>query len=271
MTHVFFREELEGVPTFWRIYRKDGRAFGFTSHDRNLVFGGLTHLAAPGMVPSSIRRTSDLSPDSAEVQGVLSHDSISAPDLSSGRFDGAAIQVGAVDWETLDHTVLYHGSIGTIAEQGGEFTAELRSAKFLLDEDPVPRTSPTCRAEFCGPGCNLSAPAFTVEAVVAEVDFDANSVIFAGIDPASYLFGWARWIGGAEAGIRSSIIASDGPALVFGGALPSGLQAGDRALLREGCDHTFATCNGRFSNAANFRGEPFLPGNDLLARYPLPE
>jgi hypothetical protein len=41
------------------------------------------------------------------------------------------------------------------------------------------------------------------------------------------------------------------------------------AELREGCDHTIETCTSRFGNAANFRGEPFLPGNDLLARYPV--
>ena len=30
----------------------------------------------------------------------------------------------------------------------------------------------------------------------------------------------------------------------------------------------FATCRDRFANAQNFRGEPHLPGNDLLTRYP---
>ena len=38
--------------------------------------------------------------------------------------------------------------------------------------------------------------------------------------------------------------------------------------LTEGCDKRFATCRTRFANSANFRGEPHLPGNDLLTRYP---
>ena len=38
--------------------------------------------------------------------------------------------------------------------------------------------------------------------------------------------------------------------------------------LGEGCDKRLATCSQRFDNAANFRGEPHLPGNDLLTRYP---
>ena len=33
-------------------------------------------------------------------------------------------------------------------------------------------------------------------------------------------------------------------------------------------DGLLATCAGRFANAVNFRGEPHLPGMDLLTRYP---
>ena len=38
--------------------------------------------------------------------------------------------------------------------------------------------------------------------------------------------------------------------------------------LTQGCDKLLATCAGRFGNAVNFRGEPWLPGIDLLTRYP---
>ena len=38
--------------------------------------------------------------------------------------------------------------------------------------------------------------------------------------------------------------------------------------LSEGCDRSLATCAARFGNAVNFRGEPYLPGIDLLTRYP---
>jgi hypothetical protein len=38
--------------------------------------------------------------------------------------------------------------------------------------------------------------------------------------------------------------------------------------LREGCDKRFETCVTRFANAENFRGEPHLPGTDLLTRFP---
>ena len=56
--------------------------------------------------------------------------------------------------------------------------------------------------------------------------------------------------------------------LVLDVALDPALAPGARALLREGCDHTLQTCHARFGNAVNSQGEPFLPGNDLIARYP---
>jgi uncharacterized phage protein (TIGR02218 family) len=152
MSRVFFRQALEGVATFWRIRRCDGVTLGLTSHDRDLWFDGVRHRAAPGMSPSAIRRSSDLASDSAEVHGALTHDSIAADDLGAGRFDGAGVEIGVVDWETLDRAVLYRGEIGGVTEEAGRFGAELISAKAALEADLVPRTSPTCRARFGGPG-----------------------------------------------------------------------------------------------------------------------
>lgn len=268
MSRVFFREELEGVATFWRIRRRDGVTLGFTTHDRDLWFDGVLHRAAPGMLPSAIRRTADLSSDSAEVQGTLTHDSISSADLAAGRYDGARIEIGAVDWENRDRTVLYNGSLGGITEADSGFTADLRSAKAELERDPVPRTSPTCRATFCGPGCALSAPRFTHHTVAAAIDFEANSVGFTGIDAGVFADGSLRWLDGPQTGLPNRIIAATAGALVLEDPMDPAIEPGMRAELLEGCDHTIATCASRFANAANFQGEPFLPGNDLLARYP---
>lgn len=268
MSRVFFREELEGVATFWRVRRRDGVTLGFTSHDRDLWFDGVLHRAAPGMVPSAIRRSADLSPDSAEVQGALSHDAISAADLAAGRFDGAGVEIGVVDWENLERAVLYRGEIGGVSEEAGSFSAELRSAKAALEADTVPRTSPTCRARFCGPGCTLSAAKYTHEAVVTAIDFTANRVVFTG-EPAADAMrdGSLRWLDGPHAGLAMEVVAADASGLVLDLELDPALQPGARARLREGCDHTVQACQTRFGNAVNFQGEPFLPGNDVLARY----
>lgn len=170
MNRVWFLQALETVATFWRVARRDGVTLGFTTHDHDLWFDGVLHRAVPGMLPSAIRRTADLEPDSAEVEGALSHQSISASDIAAGRFDGARVAIGVVDWQSLERHVLYRGAIGQLEEEDGKFNAELVSRKAELQFDPVPRTSPTCRAHFCGPGCGLSAQRFEQETTLVSCD-----------------------------------------------------------------------------------------------------
>jgi uncharacterized phage protein (TIGR02218 family) len=267
---VFFDRELDTVATYWRIYRRDGAALAFTSHDRDLTFGGIRHLAAPGMVPAAIRLTAALANDSAEVQGALNHDSINAADLAAGLFDEAAIDIGAVDWTQLDHHTLYTGTIGRIEDDNTQFAAELRSSKSLLERDLVPRTSPTCRAEFCGRGCGLSAARFTSIRVLADIDLESSRVRFAGLAGEDHVDGRLRFRSGPQTGVTFGIVAAEDDWLMLDRPLVEGTPIGARAELRQGCDHTLATCAGRFANALNFRGEPFLPGNDLLARQGQP-
>jgi len=271
MSRVWFAEPLETVATFWQVLRRDGVTLGFTTHDHDLWLDGVLHRATPGMVPSAIRRNADLEPDSAEVEGALSHDSIAAADLAAGRFDGARIVIGLVDWESLETTSLYRGAIGTVSEEAGRFSAELVSRKADLARDTVPRTAPTCRAQFCGPGCGLSAARFTHEAVVVARDPGAGTVaLTTAASDVALVGGLLRWVDGPQAGQDSGIVSATGGILLLDAPIDPGLSAGMRAELREGCDHTLATCATRFGNAVNFQGEPFLPGNDLVTRYPSP-
>lgn len=270
MTRTWFSTELETVATFWRVSRRDGVTLGFTSHDRDLWFDGVLHRAAPGMIPSSIRRSSDFEPDSAEVQGALSHASIGATDLAQGRFDGAQVRIGVVDWESGEVEVLYRGAIGGVTDEAGRFSAELVSRKNELLIDPVPRTGPSCRAQFCAPGCNLDPAPFDHEASCMAVDLAANAVTLSlAVDAALLLGGTLRWFDGPHAGMSMMIMGQVGEALVLDWPLLPGIPAGARVVVREGCDHTIETCATRFANAANFQAEPYLPGNDLVTRYPV--
>jgi uncharacterized phage protein (TIGR02218 family) len=271
-TRTWFSQPLETVAIWWRLERRDGVTLGFTSHDRDLAFDGLVHRTAPGMVPSAIRRTADFEADSAEVAGALSHDAIREADLAAGRFDGGSIAMGLVDWETLERVTLYAGTIGSVGHEGSGFSAELRSVKDLLARQIVPRTAPTCRAEFCAEGCTLSAAAFTHQASLAQISIDRLSILITGGPAAAALaFGTLRWIDGPEAGLTRRIEAIDGDWLVLDRTVATGIAPGTRIELREGCDHTLETCATRFDNAVNFQGEPFLPGNDLLTRYAVPQ
>ena len=81
-------------------------------------------------------------------------------------------------------------------------------------------------------------------------------------------YGRLLWLTGANSGLDSVIVASEANGVTLREAPPQPPQVGDLIEIAEGCDKLFATCAGRFGNAANFRGEPHLPGMDLLTRYP---
>lgn len=174
-----------------------------------------------------------------------------------------------VDWQTLEAASLFSGAIASVSSEGQGFAAQLRSAKGDLDIDPVPRSSPSCRARLCGPGCGLNPVAHTIRSAVSAVDFAANSIAVPGIAAADYAHGEVRWLDGPQTGIVMSIVQADDAGLVLDRALDPAIAPGLRLTLREGCDRTIATCAARFDNAVNFQGEPFLPGNDLLAQYPV--
>ncbi len=241
--------------------------FAFTSHNRDLVFAGIRHRSAPGMVPSAIRVTASLTADSADVEGALSHDTISEEDLKAGLFDEASIEIGALSWETLETIQVYTGHLGRVEDDRFSYSAELRSAKRLLEQDFVPRTSPTCRAEFCGVGCGLSARRFTTLDSVVSLDLDRNRVQLASASDTTHLDGRLRFQDGPQTGVIFGILAVESDWFTLDHRLVPGTRSDTKVELQEGCDHTIATCHSRFSNVANFRGEPFLPGNDLLARY----
>ncbi len=46
------------------------------------------------------------------------------------------------------------------------------------------------------------------------------------------------------------------------------IEVDDIFTVYPGCDKTIAACRDKFDNVVNFRGEPFVPGNDQLFRSP---
>lgn len=90
-----------GTTTFswcWRIERADGVFFGFTDHDRDLEFGGVTYEPESGLAASEIRSGTDLAVDAQDAEGVLTSDTITETDILDGRWDNAAVEVWRVNW-----------------------------------------------------------------------------------------------------------------------------------------------------------------------------
>lgn len=252
----------------WRLDRRDGVTLGFTSHDADLVMGGLTYHAAPGMVPSAIEQSDGFEADQVELQGLLTSAFIRAADLAAGRWDSARLRLHGVDWTQPDHEplLLIEGEIGLVSQSGDSFSAELRGLSSLLDGPVMVETSPQCRAALGDRACGVDMAARRLVVTATGLD-DTELTVTHSLVLGDYAFGALVWTDGANAGLRSLILSNTVNSLTLSESPRLPVVAGDKAEIRQGCDRTLATCANRFGNSANFRGEPHLPGNDLLMRY----
>ena len=259
---------LSSIAFCWRVERRDGAGVAVTSHDRRLTLDGDTYSAAPGMVPAAIVRELGLEPQSGEVSGALTSDAISEGDLGLGRWNGARVTLFAADWAAPEEAPiqLLSGELGEVDVKGSAFSAELRGAAARLSGPACPSTSPECRAQFGDKKCRVDLAGRSIRAEVVSAS-GAEFRISVLLDD-RFLLGRLRFLGGANCGSESTIIATAGDTLRLRDLPRAAVEPGTPVEVREGCDKRFETCIVRFDNAANFRGEPHLPGNDLLTRYP---
>ena len=266
---TWLNSEVTTLALCWRIERRDGVAIGLTAHNRALVVDGFNYRAAPGMAPSAVKRSVGLEADSAEVAGALTADAIDERDLLAGRWDGARVQLFAVDWAApaAGRVDLSEGRLGAVSLKAGQFSAELQGLSARLARPVVEETSPECRAGLGDRRCRVPMAGRRRFARVAAADGAAVTVDRSDTDGV-YAGGRLRWLGGANGGLAAAVARSAGATVVLRAPPAFAVEPGVLVELIEGCDKSVATCAGRFGNAANFRGEPFLPGVDLLTRYP---
>lgn len=255
----------------WKLTRRDGVVQGFTDHDQPLTCDGVTYQAASGFTASAVQSALGLAVDNLSVTGALSAASLNENDLAAGLYDGAAIEIWRVNWSAVAQRVLMKsGTLGEVARTGHAFTAEVRGLAQALNQ-PVGRAfGRLCDADLGDARCTV---AITPVAGVVTVAADARRFTVSGLDAASGDFTGGRMVftSGANMGRGGQVKrhASGGiVTLELWQAMSQPVAAGDAFTVTPGCDKQFATCRDRFANAVNFRGFPYMPGNDAVLASP---
>lgn len=258
----------------WSLTRRDGTVLGFTDHDRDLTVGGLTYAAHTGLEAAEASAELGFAVGGGEVAGALRSSGIAAEDVAGGLYDGATVETWLMDWTAPETRFLLDvGTVGEVRRAGGAFVAELRGLMQSLDAERGRTYRATCGADLGDGACrvDLADPRHrtqgTVTAIAAAATLD---VALAG----SVTEGWFSggrlvWTSGANAGRSADIRIHDGARLDLWEAPPRAVMPGDGVTVTAGCDKRLATCRDRFSNVANFRGFPHMPGNDFVLR-PVP-
>ncbi len=266
------------VCRVWSVTRKDGVRYGFTDHDLDLTFDGITFKASSGMTARALQQSTGLSVDNSEAVGALSAAAITEADLLAGRFDNAEVRSWLVNWADVDQRIeQFRGSFGEIQRAAGSFRAELRGLTEALNQPQGRVYQKTCPAVLGDSECrfNLAQSGFSVELPLLAAAGDGSYTFATQPGFAAHWFerGRATVVTGAAAGLIGLVKFDrerDGQRVVdlwvdFGLAP----VAGDVVRLEAGCDKLATTCQGKFANFLNFRGFPDLPGEDWLASYPV--
>jgi uncharacterized phage protein (TIGR02218 family) len=260
----------------WRITRADGTAFGFTDHDRVLMFDSTEFEPESGLTASEIRSGADLSVDAQDAAGALRSDRITESDILDGRWDNAEVELWRVNWANpAQRIVMRRGAIGQIRRGRHAFVAEIRSMSHILGQTVGRTFQASCDAALGDARCgvDLEAPVFrgtgTVIDGLRDRAFTASGL--GGFAPGWFRFGTLTWTTGPNAGRRAEVLAhdrSDGMAVLTQQEAPiRPIGAGDGFTIHAGCDKRIATCAQKFGNVVNFRGFPHIPGQDTILRY----
>jgi uncharacterized phage protein (TIGR02218 family) len=252
-----------------------GTPYRWTSYDQPITYDGYTFSASGPLVQGLKAKASvGLEVDRQQVQiaATPAMKINGAPfliALRDGAFDGAQVFRDRVFMSSPGGSVvggvrMFAGYISTVDSVGRTMaTVTVASGLVILDYD-MPRNlfSPTCVHTLYDQGCGVPRGTFGATGTAA-AGSNASTVVWSGA-AAQHAQGSLVWTSGANANVRSTVKSvAAGVSLSLMYPLPFAPSAGDAFTVYAGCDHTQATCQGRFNNLAAFRGFPYVPPPEM--------
>jgi len=114
-----------------------GAFIGFTTHDQDIVFNGLTFKAIPGMDSSAVDIRSSLDGDNLEVSGSYHVDGITKANILSRVYRYSFWEYFVLSWKFtgMGRFVVNQGRIGSIKFSDYKYTMTLKSNITLLSQE----------------------------------------------------------------------------------------------------------------------------------------
>lgn len=260
----------------WKITRRDGRVFRYTSHDRPVTYNDEVYSSCRSLNPSASENASTLgSVANMELVGIIDDEGISEADLYGGLFDDAFVTVDLITWGSGTDVPrrLAAGWTGTLKQGETGFNMEVLGPGARLEQQAlVQMVTPGCRWVFGSAECGVNVEAMKLSATV--VSARSRGAFRATIAPPpsgrQWQNGRVRWTSGENLGQVTETKTVDfdtGDVVLW--ASPSYLpQPGDTFEILPGCD--FARDGGCtvYANVINFGGFPDVPGADSLLETP---
>lgn len=242
---------------------RDGARLDVTPHDRDLVVGDRRYRAVAGLKPSAIEFAGAGRTKVMDIELPAPGWRSPAAGFEIDRFLDAEVTVAILDWMRgmVVAPAFAEGFVRAISVSDGAWTLAVAPYRQRLQAHSAPRLSSMCRATFGDSRCTADTGARQALRV-ASVRGAGLTISRPAIPPPGEQPMRLRVLTGLRSGADVAV-SLDAGELWLGDPL-TGLAPGDAVELRADCDKTAASCRSVYRNFLNFRGEPLVPGDDLL-------
>lgn len=256
-----------------KLTRRDGFVLAVTlDHDRPITYDGLVYQPAMGMVPTDIETSSSLSVDNLDAKGALMVLGISEQDIACGLWDLCEVHVMRVNWmnPAIGAEKLKRGWFGEISIGRGTFQNEVRGITQKLQQTIGEVVSASCKADLFDSRCTVQATegvwkfsSVAVSSVTSERQFTASWIQLV---EGFFDGGKVTWTTGANEGLSMEVRKHlAGGSFELQEPMPYPIAEGDQFTAYAGCMKRYTEdCSQKFQNIINFRGFPFVPGQDQM-------
>lgn len=268
---AYLEQDVTTLAFLWKVIRQDGQIFGFTSHDTDITYLGLTYKSDTGFMPSAANTSSGLAVDDLELQGALSSMSIDQSEILAGVWDASEVWLYQVNYEdlTAGAIIVRRGWIGEIKSGKTSFVAELRGLTQKLAQQIGQTYSPSCRATFGDSRCKKDLDDFKVSGAITSITSEQEFADTSRVEADQYFaLGLITMTSGLNAGLSREVKSFAATVIFCELPFPFDLEIGDTYEMWRGCNKQLATCRDTFNNILNFRGEPYIPVSDSLISGP---
>lgn len=253
-----------------KITRRDGQVFRLTDHAQSLTFLAETYSPAGGFKISAIQSGMNRQTGSMAIEGYPVNAQF-AEDIRTGLFQDADIDLYEVNRQLTSVYAQYKkGFITSIHRQDANlyyFTINFLTYRFNQKTGRIIQVE--CDARLGDSRCGITIGDYTESGTVTAVTSRRKFNDSSRTESDNYFrFGKLTWTSGNNSGRSSEVYANTSvdDEIVLLTAMPYDIEVDDDYNIEAGCDRQFDTCVNKFSNYLNYRGFPFIPTEERLAK-----
>ena len=245
----------------------------FTDAQQAVTISGQAYSPAAGVRVGALQlRANEASGSLTLTVAAVDAGTIGFDDLLRGAYDNAELRFYVADHSDPDDERLeiWRGWFTRVEmTERGEARVEvnglLHKARYFITEE----YSPVCRAQFGDARCGVNLATYTRTGTVTTASgYQVTIALDSAAPTGGFALGSIVATSGANVGRGVEVRSWDnGTSTATCFVQPSlAFQIGDTVEIIAGCDYTTGAAGcGKYSNILNFRGEPFVPGQDAVA------